>query len=42
MKRLPGFRQCPKLRDHKTDHGDGFNINRIRLGDNNWSEGFSE
>ena len=42
LKGVPGFKQCPKLRDHKTDHGDGFNINRIRLGDNNWSEGFSE
>jgi len=38
---LPGFKKSPKLRDHKTDHGDGFNINRIRLGHDNWSDGFS-
>jgi hypothetical protein len=38
---LPGFRRSPKLRDHKTDHGDGFNINRVRLGDDNWPDGFA-
>jgi len=42
LKKLPGFKKCPKLRDHKTDHGNGFNINRIRLGDDNWREGFSD
>ena len=42
LRTLPGFKQYPKLRDHKTDHGDGFNINRVRLGDDNWSQGFTE
>jgi len=42
LKKLPGFRKSPKLRDHKNDHGPGFNINRIRLGDDNWREGFSD
>jgi hypothetical protein len=37
---LPGFKKSPKLRDHETEHGDGFNINRIRLGDDSWSDGF--
>ena len=41
LKKLPGFRKSPKLRDHKHDHGPGFNINRIRLGDDNWREGFN-
>ncbi len=39
--KLPGFKKSPRVRDHKTDRGDGFNINRIRLGDDNWSDGFS-
>lgn len=42
LAKLPGFRKNPKLRDHKVDHGDGFNLNRIRLGDENWHEGFTE
>jgi len=41
LAKLPGFKKSPKLRDHNSDHGDGFNINRIRLGDDNWSDGFS-
>ena len=40
LKKLPGFKRSPKLRDHKTDHCGGFNINRIRLGADNWREGF--
>jgi hypothetical protein len=42
LKKLPGFKKSPRLRDHETNRDDGFNINRIRLGDDNWSEGFSE
>jgi hypothetical protein len=42
LKNLPGFKKSPRLRDHKTNKEDGFNINRIRLGDDNWSEGFTE
>jgi hypothetical protein len=42
LKKLPGFKDGPKLRDHKTHRGDGFNINRVRLGSDNWPEGFSE
>lgn len=40
LKSLPGFRKNPRLRDHKTDHANGFNINRMRLGDDNWANGF--
>jgi hypothetical protein len=40
LRRLPGFRSSPKLRDHRTDRGNGFNINRMRLGECNWAEGF--
>jgi hypothetical protein len=42
LKNLPGFKKSPKLREHKIDGGDGFNINRIRLGNDNWSDGFRE
>jgi hypothetical protein len=42
LKELPGFKKSPKLRDHKTDHGNGFNINRVRLGEENWPEGFRD
>jgi hypothetical protein len=42
LKRLPGFKKTPKLRDQKIDHGDGFNINRIRLGADNWAAGFGD
>jgi hypothetical protein len=41
IKRLPGFKDSPKLRNHRTDHGDGFNLNRVQLGTNNWPKGFS-
>jgi hypothetical protein len=42
LKVLPGFKRSPKLRDHKIDHRGGFNINRVRLGEHNWGEGFAE
>jgi hypothetical protein len=44
IKRLgnrPGFKKSPKVCDHNIDHADGFNINRVRLGDDKWSDGFS-
>jgi hypothetical protein len=40
LKKQPGFKRNPKLRDQKIDHGNGFNINRVRLGAGNWPEGF--
>jgi hypothetical protein len=42
LRKLPGFKVSPKLRNHKTDHRDGFNLNRTRLGQDNWPEGFGE
>jgi hypothetical protein len=42
LKKQPGFKLNPKLRDQKTDHGDGFNINRVRFGSDNWSQGFCD
>jgi hypothetical protein len=42
LNKLPGFKDSPKLRNGKTDRSDGFNINRVRLGAENWPEGFSE
>jgi hypothetical protein len=42
VSKLPGFRRSPILLDYKTDYGDGFNINRIALGEDNWREGFAE
>jgi len=41
LRYLPGFKRSPKLRDHRTDHGNGFNVNRVRLGKENWAEGFN-
>jgi hypothetical protein len=41
LKRLRGFKKNPRLRDHKSDHGAGFNINRVRLNDDNWQRGFA-
>jgi hypothetical protein len=42
IRKLPGFNKYPKLREHGADHGPGFNINRIRLGANNWADGFTD
>jgi hypothetical protein len=42
LKKQPGFKQNPKLRNQKIDHGDGFNINRVRFGSDNWSAGFND
>ena len=42
LKKQPGFKRNPKLRDQKSDHGNGFNINRVRIGADNWPEGFRE
>jgi len=42
LKKLPGFKKSPKLLDHTKDHGNGFNINRIRLGAEKWPQGFTE
>ncbi len=42
LKTLPGFKGAPRLRNHRTHHGDGFNINRVQLGSDNWPGGFSE
>jgi hypothetical protein len=42
LKKQPGFKKNPKLRNQKTDHSNGFNINRVRFGADNWSEGFDD
>jgi hypothetical protein len=42
LKKQPGFTRNPKLRNQKTDHSNGFNINRVRFGADNWSEGFDD
>jgi len=42
LKSAPGFKKWPKLRDHRSDQGNGFNINRMRLGHINWPDGFSD
>lgn len=41
MRKLPGFKKRPKLVDQRRSHGDGFIINRVELGHENWPHGFS-